>query len=172
MQMKKNIIERLNALTLLIVFSLNTMVGFACSVGPDMGFNRSHHQGIESKKHSHHHEGELNADHHHAHGDSKGLNHAELGADQHSTKTHKQIPTKDKDKCCKDEVIKFAKVDKQTSRSIVVIVPFFVFAAVIPTYHSFDVIASGIHKPDKWHFVRCHHPPISDIRIAIQSFQI
>ncbi|MFA6058710.1 MAG: hypothetical protein WC756_10965 [Taibaiella sp.] len=158
--MKKDMIKRLNALTLLIVFSLNTVVGLACSVGLDMGFNNSHHDKEASENNSHHHEA-----------DSKEHHHRELATDNHLAKTG-HIAQNEKDNCCKNEVIKFAKVNKQTSRSIDVNVPVFVFVAIVPSYPSFDVIASGMHKPNKWYFVRCHHPPIDDIRIAIQSFQI
>lgn len=31
------------ALFLLVTFSMNTVVGFACSMGVDMGFNSHHH---------------------------------------------------------------------------------------------------------------------------------
>lgn len=170
--MKKDIIKRLNALVLLIVFSLNTVVGFACSVGLNMGFNKSHHQENESKRTGHHHEGELKNHHQHVHGDSKGHLQHGVDKDHYSAKTDQHFPKNEKDNCCKDEVIKFAKVDKQTVQSIDVHLPFFVFAAVIPSYPSFEAIATSIHKPNKWYLVRCHHPPIADIRIAIQSFQI
>ena len=44
--MKKNSSIQLKAAFLLIVFALNTVLGFACSMGLDMGYNKSHHGGI------------------------------------------------------------------------------------------------------------------------------
>ena len=41
--MKKFTSIQIKALLLLIVFAINTVVGFACSVGVDMGFNTKHH---------------------------------------------------------------------------------------------------------------------------------
>jgi hypothetical protein len=169
--MKKDRIKKLKALALLIVFSLNTVVGFACSVGLDMGFNNGHHH-KEASKNNHHHEAELKSLHQHSHTDSKGHHHEQLVADHHCLKTSRHTPKNEKDNCCKDEVIKFAKADKQTTRSIEPHVPAFILAVIVPSYPSFEIIASGIHKPNKWYFVQCHHPPIDDIRIAIQSFQI
>ena len=61
--MKKNISIQLKAAFLLIVFGLNTMVGFACAIGVDMGFNTTNHhdeeatevhQHADGSKHDHH----------------------------------------------------------------------------------------------------------------------
>ena len=65
--MKRNISIQLKAALLLIVFSLNTVIGFACAMGVDMGFNTHHHDEEEAtettvhvhadgKKHQHHNE--------------------------------------------------------------------------------------------------------------------
>lgn len=42
-KMKSNKTIQLKAVFLLAVFTLNTLVGFACAVGLDMGFNSKHH---------------------------------------------------------------------------------------------------------------------------------
>ena len=41
--MSTSIYIQLKAALLLLVFGLNTIIGFACAVGVDMGFNTSHH---------------------------------------------------------------------------------------------------------------------------------
>src|SRR5882757_4460955 len=43
---------KLKAAFLLVVFALNTVVGFACSMGVNMGFNSHHHH---QEKHQHDH---------------------------------------------------------------------------------------------------------------------
>lgn len=157
--MKKSSSIQLKAVFLLIVFSLNTVVGFACSVGLDMGFNGSHHQ---EEKTVLAHKDAL------AHQHSKAHSHDEqnvLAKDHHSSK-------KTKDNCCTDEAAKFAKVDKLTPQSFdFSIHPVFLTAFLSSFYH-FDFFASNSHISNNKFFVRTHHPPISDIRVAIQSFQI
>ena len=75
---------KLKAAFLLLVFALNTVVGFACSMGVNMGFNSHHHDEApvhihaDGKRHQHH-------QHEHPHG---------------------------KDNCCNDAVVKFQQVDK------------------------------------------------------------
>ena len=58
--MNKTISIKLKALFLLIVFALNTIVGFACATGVDMGFNHKHHH--EETVGSHHHDEKDDAD--------------------------------------------------------------------------------------------------------------
>ena len=81
--MKRNISIQLKAAFLLIVFSMNMIIGFACAIGIDMWFNTSHHEETEIMAHegSHHHHDE--ADKHHKSKDGK-------------------------DNCCNDHVIKFS----------------------------------------------------------------
>jgi hypothetical protein len=150
------------AAIMLFVFSLNTAVGFACAVGVDMGFNsKGHHDEqaaptvhvhADGKKHLH------NKNNGHAH-DKKGHSHAA----SHETK----------DNCCKGKVVKLEQGDKSRPATIfgLVIPPAY---SVLPvSFYQFNV---SIYHPDiekdVKQFVRCHHPPIPDIRIAIQSFQI
>ena len=62
--MKRSRSIQIKAALLLLVFSLNTVIGFACAVGVDMGFNTPHHQDevatkevhvhSDGKKHEHH----------------------------------------------------------------------------------------------------------------------
>ena len=51
--MKINISIQLKAAFLLVVFGLNTLVGFACAVGVDMSFNSSHHDEEAIEVHVH-----------------------------------------------------------------------------------------------------------------------
>lgn len=128
--MKTNCSIPLKAMFLLVVFLLNTVIGFACSVG-------------------------LEEDHHH-HG---------LAANHHSPKKHKE-------NCCKDEVTKLVKEDKLVdSKGAVNLKPMVYF--IVPTsFYHFDALALAITAPSTRYFVRSYHPPIEDIRISIQSFQI
>ncbi|SIO50913.1 hypothetical protein [Chitinophaga niabensis] len=49
---------QLKAVFLLAVFTLNTMVGFACAVGLDLGFNSKHHHHEEGTTLHHHQDNE------------------------------------------------------------------------------------------------------------------
>jgi len=143
-------IRRFKAAILLTVFLLNTVVGFACAVGLNMGFNSTHHHGhgkteATEIKGSHHH---ADVDHHHHH------------------------QKKDKDNCCNDNVIKLVETDKSLSA-----VPHFsinpAFSVIfVSTFYNIDLLTSSRAKVNSRYFVRSYHPPIPDIRIAIQSFQI
>lgn len=137
----------------MIVFALNTIVGFACAVGVDMGFN-SHHHHDEAAESSHHHSHHASVSHHHQDED----------ATAHQSKDGK-------DNCCKDKVTKIAQADKALPQSIASVNAVF-FTAFISSFYNIDILSTSQLKPDTKYFVRSHHPPISDIRIAIQSFQI
>ncbi len=159
---------RIIAAFLLIVFSLNTVVGFACSVGIDMGFNSNHHKAEESSAvplvHVH------NDGKNHVHNEKKiGHDH---GKGHHHDKTSNHHESKDNnDNCCNDKVLKFEQLDKSVPSSLNLIHPiFFTALPAAVNYNSLDC-ATGISK-DIRQFARCYHPPIPDIRITIQSFQI
>ena len=158
--MKTTISIRLKAASLLILFSLNMVIGGACAIGIDMWFNISHHEEKEMVAHgspSHHHNRTEIADHENA-------SHHHDEADEH----HKSKDNKDN--CCNDQVIKFAQVDK--------FVPHFAglnaifFTTLISSFYNIDVLHTSKSSANIKYFVWDHHPPIPDIRIAIQSFQI
>ena len=156
----------IRASVLLAVFSLNTVIGFACSLGLDMGFNSKHHHHDDAtkavihihkdgKKHVHH---EKKNEHDH------GRSHHHNGAGNHDTSKN------DDGNCCNDEVLKFEQLDKSFPNSLNIIHP--TFATFIAALSYTDVFCpAGVPKDIK-QFVRSYHPPISNIRIAIQSFQI
>lgn len=144
---------KLKAAILLLVFGLNTVVGFACSLGVDMGFNSTHHSKEATTAQGHvHTNGKI---HHHEQQENAGSSH------------HKQ----EKNNCCNDEVIKVSQVDKSSPQSNIAVSPLFLSAFITKFYDasilSLPTITTSIKQ-----FVRSYHPPIRDIRIAIQSFQI
>lgn len=137
------------------------MVVFACSFGMDMEFNSSHHQEKTASSSSHHRE--------------KGVQHHE-NKTSNSPSVHHEKAIKhhenDEDNCCKDEAVKFAKADKlspQTSHAE--INPVF-FPALLANFFNLNILDGGSNVFTNKFFVLGYHPPIPDIRIAIQSFQI
>lgn len=145
----------------LIVFSLNTIIGFACSIGMDLGFN------------SHHHNNEGSRVSLHVHADGKKHQHkSNTGKQQNKGENHHHELKDSKDNCCNNKVIKFVQVDKSLSPSLkFVINPLFSIPFVSAFYNINVLVFPQFIKSIKC-FVRSHHPPIPDIRIAIQSFQI
>lgn len=141
---------QLKAAFLLIIFSLNMFVGFACAVGVDMGFNTTHHHEEEATEV-------------HVHADGKKHRHEEAD--------HKHSHKAGKDDCCNDKVVKLSQADKAVPQAAKLLSPVF-FTAFVATYYNINITyASQVNTSTKY-FVRGHHPPIPDIRIAIQSFQI
>ncbi|MBN8718693.1 MAG: hypothetical protein J0H85_04555 [Sediminibacterium magnilacihabitans] len=106
--MKSNRTIKIKALFLLAIFSLNTVVGFACSLGLDMGFNSRHHSHEESEKqehvNGHHHEG--NKSHSHQHG-PVSHHHTDSGNNIAS------FSSPGEENCCTDFVVGFQNTDKQ-----------------------------------------------------------
>lgn len=158
--MSKTLSIRFKAAFLLLVFALNTLVGFACSVGMNMGFNSKHH-----------HE-EATTEKVHVHADGKSHIHKKNHSHSHHTEIdndHKS--TGDKDDCCKDKVVKITQLDKALVRPFTIAQPVFV-TAFLPASYKISLLHSTDIVTDLRQFVRSYHPPIPDIRIAIQSFQI
>ncbi len=155
--MIKNLSIQLKAALLLIVFSMNTVIGFACAMGEDMGFNTTHHhdedeatettvyQHVDGKKHQHHDEA---AKHHH---DSK--------------------EDSEKGGCCNDGVIKFQRLDKSLTQNGNAAINTPVFVAMHSSFFGIEIFKQSQASTQK-HIVRFFHPPPPDIRILIQSFQI
>ena len=154
--MNRNTSIQLKAAFLLSVFALNTIVGFACAVGLDMGFNTKHH-----------HEQEVTVTPIHVHADGKKHHHHDEAKKNHH---EKKVDSK-KDDCCKDEVTKFQNLDKALTQSANVAISAPVFVAIINTFFSpnFFNVAKVFPQKDK---AILFHPPPPDILIAIQRFQI
>lgn len=162
---------------LLFVFSLSTIVGFACSVGLNTTFTTDHHKetaGHQQKSHEHgkSHVHAASDDHH-----QTPVSHHKKPSGHHQEEAnhHKQVnyPLESpEDNCCKDEVAKFEKYEKRIPKTFNYnIQPQFV-TLIFNTTFNIGVKASHIYIPSNKYFVRNHHPPIANTRIAIQSFLI
>jgi len=148
--MSRAISIQLKAAFLLILFSFNMMVGFACAVGVDMDFNTTHHPEKEATElHIH-----ANGKKHH-----------------HQKQEHKHTDSEKKDDCCNDKVLKISQTDKAVPQATKLLSSSF-FSAFIATYYNINITYPSQAITSTKYFVRGHHPPIPDIRIAIQSFQI
>lgn len=142
------------ALFLLIVFSMNTLAGFACSIGVDMGYNGKHHEhssGVQEKEHEYsaHHTAPVQ----------------ELASDK--------ILKSTSDDCCAGQVTKFIHLDKSVvQNNLLLKAPVLTIFLVTNSFGGdikdpgFSIGANLNHLRRSWHF---NH---TDIRTAIQSFQI
>ncbi len=148
------------AVFLTFVLFLNTIVGFACAVGADMGFNSGHHQN-QPIAHTTNHLHESTKPHDHAQ-HVHGLN---VSSDHLASESSK-------DNCCADDVAKLTQADKLYQPGFnysLLSLSFFILPStlyLVGNSRTFPVNVSNTY------FVRHCRPPIRDIRIAIQSFQI
>ena len=154
--MKKNRSIQFKAAFLLFVFSLNMVVGFACAIGVDMEFNTTHHHDTDVVKV-------------HTHADGKKHEHHNK-VDQHHEKK-KNTKSEEKEGCCNDAVVKISQTEKAILQSNTVVHPIF-FTAFIASYYNTDIFSFSQITGNPRYFLQNYHPPIADIRIAIQSFQI
>ncbi len=169
--MKRNTSIQLKAAFLLLIFALNTIVGFACAVGLDMGFNTPHldeapkkvHIHADGKKHDH-------ADRKfHVHSNGKKHDHPNQPVKhQHE---EKKAEEKQKDGCCNDDVQKLQRLDKALSQNAKITIDAPVFIVIVRMYTGMDILSLSMAYPLKFKD-RFFYPPPSDIRIAIQRFQI
>lgn len=149
---KKNMIK---AIFLQMVFSLNTLAGFACSLGVEMGYNSKHHK----------HDKHFNEGHKHEAGHGQGQGHSQ----KYSGPVFSN-PNKD---CCSNQVNSFTKLDKSVvHNNLLLKVPIFYISSV----SKFSIEGKdepGITVNSRFQFVRrsCSLDD-TDIRISIQSFQI
>ncbi|MEO6253967.1 MAG: hypothetical protein ABIO79_11700 [Ferruginibacter sp.] len=150
------------ALFLLVSFSMNTVVGFACSLGIDMGFNSGHHEDHDEEQPNH--SGVQEVDHHGKH----SLNHAYTVA----YVEHGPVITtsEDEEGCCKNFVVGFQNLDKQLAQKLsfakikIAITPF-ILHSTLP--FKYIIYVEPVRIPPK---IPDHSPP--DIRVFIQSFLI
>jgi hypothetical protein len=145
------------AIFLLLVFSLNTVVSFACSLG-GLFHSFHHHTNYAASAHSHGHHQQKEG-HHHDHGNT-------------SHHQEEQAPEKPADDCCSKNVVQLDKVEKATSK--VIEAPGVVFSTLfLLSYTSLfsQLPPEGtLNYPS---FIRWRLPTtIQDLRIVIQSFQI
>ena len=157
------------ALFLLITFSMNTVVGFACSMGVDMGFNSGHHLHGSGKHHEH-----ADADNHHEHDGAKSHCH------QHAAKSHYQsdnhnntvsFTSQSEENCCKDFVVGFQSMDKMLTKQ-------YSAQQKITDLSPFITIFIAEANNTKGFILHLRIPPREidysppDIRVFIQSFLI
>lgn len=135
----------------MLVFSLSTVLGFACSLGLNMGYNKHHHEqeAISSPSTQHHGHHKAGKEHHHA-----------TSSNSNS-----------KDDCCSNGVTSFNLLDKSISQQITIVHPVFA-TAFLAAYAYIDLFQPQYASKNIRAFSQSYHPPISDIRIAIQSFLI
>jgi len=148
------------ALLLAIVFSLNTVVSFACSFS-NLFHGMHHHKDAVATEHkhsgSHHSKGETAENHH---GSQAGPHH-----DDHSSKDSKG------DDCCSKSVVEIEKVEKAVSKTIEAPNATFVISFFAAYSHLFPLPTTG--STSFTHYVRWRlTATIQDLRIVIQSFQI
>lgn len=101
---------RLSALFLLVTFSMNPVIGFACSLGVDMGFNSNHHSHDSGEQHEH-----SDADHHHEHDGNNSHSHNHKAKSHHHSDADNNtvsFTSQSEDNCCNDLVADFQKLDK------------------------------------------------------------
>ncbi|MBE7170101.1 MAG: hypothetical protein INR73_05890 [Williamsia sp.] len=146
--------NKIRAFFLLVVFSLNTIMGFACSLGVDMGYNSKHHA----------HE-----------------NHSPANSHSH-TSSHKHVHAKpfisgitlkaSNDDCCTGGATRFALVDKSLSNPVQLQAPAF-FIEIRDLFLPYLNDEAGNTVNTRFQFVRrsCFLNDI-DIHTAIRRFQI
>ena len=156
--MKQSYSIQIKAAFLLIIFSLNMVVGFACSIGIDIGYNAPHHDEIENKiPQAHSHEGHAGKDHH---GAQKSHDHKI---------NHKE--NEDKKDCCNDEVQKVQQLDKNINN--IATITKVVYAAVLPpSFFQTYIIKSLKANPINSYRERFFYPPPANILVEFQRFQI
>jgi|SRR5829696_7925653 len=154
--------NRIRALLLLMVFSLNTVAGFACSIGVDMGYNTNHHEQGEAKSQSHSKPHSHDVAHQHKHKHSHDASAARINNVKNAN-----------DDCCANDVASFIKLDKSVvSNNLDLQQPVFLLAFTA-SYFSGNIGNSEIYTKAKFPYQRrWRSPDDTDIRIAIQSFQI
>jgi len=179
---------KVKASFLLIVFTLNTIVGAACAMGLDMGFNSKHHSEpkpkqaavhvhANGKKHVHQKTEPAPQAHHRKKTDNKKAGHNHINGEKHShgetvgKHTPKRTQPQDeantdkgsnneKESCCNDEVIEFQQLDKSVVQSLSIVNPIF-FTLFISTFYNIDFTFISQGTPSIRYFVRSHHPPIA-----------
>ncbi|SHL09979.1 hypothetical protein SAMN05444266_10239 [Chitinophaga jiangningensis] len=152
--MKRNRTIQLKAIFLLTVFSLNTLLGFACAVGLNMGFNAKHHheEGVVAPTIiTHHHEG---LTHHH----------------HHEEATKAKNTTEDRN-CCNNSVIKFSQLEKLLVHAVNVGIE---IPVVLVHLHFIcqSYLSSFVISREQIQVVRPYVLSSRGIRVSIQSFQI
>lgn len=168
--------KKIKAAVLLLVFSFNTLVGFACSVGFNFKENSKHHEKSGSHSHDKPHQHSTGTNHSHDHGDITGHHGYDEGTipphDHTNTNIH-ETPG-DENNCCSDEVIKLSLLDKAITKTNQNLLPlpaevaFTLSAFILATYNNGEAFVK-LKPPLLRSWPLANH---TDLRIVIQSFQI
>jgi hypothetical protein len=151
--MKRNRTIQLKAFFLLVVFALNTLVGFACAVGLNMGFNAKHQHDLVPANMPHHHD-EGVTPHHHQHEEPANAKKSATG-----------------DNCCNNDVISFAQLDKLLVHAINTGIE----APVVLVHLHFLYLPYLSPFTQRTRQLEVGRPYVESsrrIRVSIQSFQI
>lgn len=132
---------------------MNTVIGFACAMGVNMGYNVHHHESEEMEQQDAMH--------------SASMHHGEASKPGH----HHPANESSKDDCCSHSVKDLTLLNKTVPNKISIVQPVFSIAFVA-AYINADIFSYTNAVTNLHSFARSYHPPIPDIRIAIQSFQI
>lgn len=154
--MKLNNTIQFKAIFLLIVFSLNTLIGFACAVGANLGLHakhsHSHHHGDGVKKDAHHHD-ETTAHHHH-----------------HDHKKTGKAANED-DNCCTGKVTQLSQTDKLLAQTIYAGIE--IPVTLVPLHFLYrDCLSAFSPETSPTPIARPYILNARGIRVSIQSFQI
>jgi hypothetical protein len=153
--MKPNSAIQLKAVFLLLVFSLNTIVGFACAVGLNMGLNKKHH---------HHHEtvSRSTVSHQHEKGTAHHHHHHEAQAKSKTTEEHN---------CCTDNATQLSGSDKLLTQTINSGIETPVTMVALHFLYS-SHLSSFTQDTKRILVVRPYILSARGIRVSIQCFQI
>ena len=153
--MLRNRSIQIKAAFLAIVFGFNIVVGFACSLGINMGFNSHQHSEactVTVKNY-----------------DSEyGEQASSAPVSQYQCK-HKS--DREKDMCVDKKVVKLSRKDKTVPESATEFCNIFLPSFVASFYQYALVHSTQVFPPDKY-YPQDYHPSTGDLRISIQSFLI
>ena len=143
--MKPDKTIKIKAFILMSVFSLSTVISFACSLGLDMGYNNGHH--TKKKKTAHE-------------------------CCEKPVSTSENQSSEEKDDCCTNSVINFQLMAKSITQNNI---DFSVLFSQLHHEAIEFLIALKqftISSEMKWAVFRSDQLPPPDIRVSIHSFQI
>jgi hypothetical protein len=176
--LNKKFLIQLKAAFLLVVFSLNTISGFACAMGINMGFDSGQQPRSSARPHKSHPGNQTAAssslsEQANGAGQMYGEKscHATRGQSRNEVNNHGNSAGDNSRNCCGDKMIQFDKLDKSVVKYLIIVNPVFpdVFvSAFFDVKGLFDSRATTNIK----YFVRSYHLPIPDIRVRIRSFQV
>ncbi|MFF5383322.1 hypothetical protein [Pedobacter suwonensis] len=140
------------AIFLLVIFLLNTVVGFGCALG--MEEDHDNHSHTKAAVHEH-------KDHQHNHGESH----------EHQVTSIPGLNFSKEDPCCKKLINELTIQSKLIPGSAKVLV---VLPVVWLTNYAYTLLVpvSSIEPDQSGYVDHRYRPPNEDIRISIQSFQI